>query len=124
MDETSKKDSENIHFAPTVVHSNKAMFIVRVSYFVHVSLFFGIWCRPVVVKLPFLLKRPDAENLENETSKMTPSKLEEVVISGVTDAPLVDVGVTSKENGITNIESVEAHLIVENPQDLELNISN
>ena len=58
MDETSKKDSENIHLAPTVVHSSKAMFIVRVSYFVHVALFFGLLTRPVILKLPFLLKRP------------------------------------------------------------------
>jgi len=86
MDETSKKDSENIHFAPTVVHSNKAMFIVRVSYFVHVSLNFGIWTRPLVVKLPFLLKRPpDSEIQESETTKgMTPLKnLEEAISSGV-----------------------------------------
>jgi hypothetical protein len=120
MDETSKKDSENIHFAPTVVHSNKAMFIVRVSYFVHVSLYFGIWCRPVIVKLPFLLKRPEAENVSSDqTSKMNPSKLDEAVISGVTDAPLADIGDTLKDNGINKVErdtqDVEPHKTVENP---------
>jgi hypothetical protein len=47
MDETSKKDSENVHLAPTVVHSSKAMFIVRVSYFVHVALYFGMLTRSV-----------------------------------------------------------------------------
>ena len=62
MDETSKKDTENVHLAPTVVHSSKAMFIVRVSYFVHVALFFGLLTRPVVLKLPFLLKRPAKYN--------------------------------------------------------------
>ena len=45
MDETSKKDSENTHLAPTVVHSSKAMFIVRVSYFVHVTIYFGLLTR-------------------------------------------------------------------------------
>ena len=45
MDETSKKDSENVHLAPTVVHSSKAMLIVRVSYFVHVAICFGILTR-------------------------------------------------------------------------------
>ncbi len=60
MDETSKKDSENTHFAPTVVHSSKAMFIVRVSYFVQVVLFFGMLSRPISLKLPFMLKRPDS----------------------------------------------------------------
>ena len=45
MDETSKKDTENVHLAPTVVHSSKAMFIVRVSYFVHVTIYFGLLTR-------------------------------------------------------------------------------
>ena len=34
MDDTSKKDVELVHLAPTVSHANKALFIVRVSYYV------------------------------------------------------------------------------------------
>ncbi len=38
MDETSKKDSELTHLAPTVTHANKALFVVRVTYYVQVKL--------------------------------------------------------------------------------------
>ncbi len=67
MDETSKRDLENTHFAPTVVHANKAMFIVRVSYLVQVKLFFGVWSRPLKIKLPFMLKRDDPEMQESSS---------------------------------------------------------
>ena len=82
MDETSKSDSENVHFAPTVVHANKAIFIVRVSYFIQVKLFFGVWPRPVKIKLPFMLKRPDPEPQGPITSE---SKSQENDISNTED---------------------------------------
>ena len=59
MDETSKKDSENVHLAPTVVHSSKAMFIVRVSYFVHVALYFGMLTRYKLGQVSWLFEIGD-----------------------------------------------------------------
>jgi len=61
MDETSKKETELSQLAPTVTHSNKALFVVRVTYFVQVQLVFGLLKRPIVLKLPFILKRTEAK---------------------------------------------------------------
>ena len=57
MDETAKRDADIKNLAPSVVHANKAMFIIRVHYYVHVVLSFGRLKRGLSVKLPFLLKR-------------------------------------------------------------------
>ncbi len=43
--------------APTVVHANKAMFIIRVHYYVHVQLWFGVLRKGLSLKLPFLMRR-------------------------------------------------------------------
>jgi len=62
MDEgASKRDADaNQQLAPTVVHASRAMFIIRVNYYVHVSLHYGMLQRKVSLKLPFLLQRPSA----------------------------------------------------------------
>ena len=57
MDETAKRDSDMRLLAPSVIHANKSMFIIRVSYYVHVVLNFGALQRDMSLKLPFLLKR-------------------------------------------------------------------
>ena len=62
MDETSKKDNELTQLAPTVTHSNKALFVVRVTYFVQVQLVFGLLKRPIVLKLPFILRRSETRS--------------------------------------------------------------
>lgn len=79
MDETAKQDSELTQLAPTVTHSNKCLFVVRVTYYVQVFLMFGLLRRPVGIKLPFILKRTETvpppppqimtkTNLDAETS--------------------------------------------------------
>ena len=57
MDDTSKKDAELVHLAPTVSHANKALFIVRVSYYVKIVIYLGVFTKPVNLRLPFVLKR-------------------------------------------------------------------
>ncbi len=58
MDDTSKREDEIRHLAPTVCHShNKAMFIIKVQYYVHVILCFGMLQRAISMKLPFLLRK-------------------------------------------------------------------
>ena len=54
----------------------QALFIVRVSYFVQVVVFYGLLKRSVTLKLPFILARPDQENLS------MPSNLDETKNSG------------------------------------------
>ena len=66
MEETSKKESDLTHLAPTVMHSNKCLFVVRVTYYLQVVLMFGMLKRPVAIKLPFILKRS-----ENKTGRVT-----------------------------------------------------
>eukprot|EP00094_Tigriopus_californicus_P001097 TCALIF_01062-PA protein Name:"Similar to Arrestin homolog (Heliothis virescens)" AED:0.08 eAED:0.08 QI:0/0/0.33/0.33/1/1/3/778/306 len=63
MDETAKRDSDIKHLAPSVIHATKSMFIIRVQYYVSVSLVFGLLQRDILVKLPFLLKRMDEKKL-------------------------------------------------------------
>ena len=77
MDETTRKDAELTQLAPTVTHSNKCLFVVRVTYYVQVVVLFGLLKRPVAIKLPFLLQRTDTskklepamilQNLKKET---------------------------------------------------------
>ena len=64
-------------------HSNKALFVVRVSYYVQVTIYFGLLRRPISLKLPFILRRTekkhagqmraskifDGKNAEEEDSK-------------------------------------------------------
>ena len=70
MDETTKKDAEIKFLAPTVVHGNKAMFIIRVHYYVHITLCFGILHRAISIKLPFLLKRSEKQlNMGSKSEK-------------------------------------------------------
>lgn len=57
MDETAKHDADIRHLSPSVVHATRAMFIIRVQYYVQVVLSFGMLHRDLTVKLPFLLKR-------------------------------------------------------------------
>ncbi len=56
MDETAKRDADIRHLAPTVVHASKAMFIIRVHYYVQVRLWFGVLRKALSLKLPFLLR--------------------------------------------------------------------
>ena len=95
MDETSKNVSELNQLAPTVKHSNKALFVVRVTYYVQVTFYFGLLRRPLSIKLPFVLRRmvkkqeskkeitkkkeeveqnPKTSNTENDTDKTDLSK--------------------------------------------------
>ena len=55
MDEPTATGS----LAPTVSHSSKdaSKFIIRVRYYVHVVLCFGMLHRAISMKLPYLLKR-------------------------------------------------------------------
>jgi len=62
MDETSKNASELSQLAPTVKHSNKALFVVRVSYYVQVTIYFGLLRRPISLKLPFILRRTEKKH--------------------------------------------------------------
>ena len=75
MDETARKDAELTQLAPTVTHSNKCLFVVRVTYYLQVVVLFGLLKRPVAIKLPFLLKRTEAKKNEPaiilETSSST-----------------------------------------------------
>ncbi len=64
MDEPARKDEDVKHMAPTVVHAHKAMFIIRVHYYVHVRLWFGVMRRGLSLKLPFLMKRCRAAEKE------------------------------------------------------------
>ncbi len=69
MDETAKQDSELTQLAPTVSHSNKCLFVVRVTYYLQLQLMFGLLKRPLGIKLPFVLKRCAAEpNVNSSTS--------------------------------------------------------
>ena len=70
MDETAKRDSDIKYLAPSVVHAAKSMFIIRVQYYVHITLMFGLLQRAIVVKLPFLLKRQEvgADGKRNSTA--------------------------------------------------------
>lgn len=77
MDETSKKDAELVHLAPTVTHANKALFVVRVTYFVHVVLLFGLLKRPISLKLPFLLRRSVVDKKKKESTKDVEPKEDE-----------------------------------------------
>ncbi len=65
---TSKNNDDNFvrQLAPTVVHANKALFIIRVHYFVHLALCFGAWRRSLVVKLPFMLHRSTEKPKQGE----------------------------------------------------------
>ena len=47
----------------------QALFIVRVSYFVQVVVFYGLLKRSVCLKLPFILARPNQENLSLYTNQ-------------------------------------------------------
>ena len=50
--------------APTVIHaSNKSMFIIRVQYYVQVTLCFGMLHRDISIRLPFLLRRMEERKL-------------------------------------------------------------
>jgi hypothetical protein len=69
MDETSRKETELTHLAPTVVHSNKALFVVRITYYVQVVLIFGLLKRSISLKLPFHLKRADKRKESIAASK-------------------------------------------------------
>lgn len=57
MDEAGKRDADARSLAPTVVHANRTMFMIRVHYYVQVSLVFGMLRRGVTLKLPFLVRR-------------------------------------------------------------------
>ena len=61
MDEPSRRDEPTAtgSLAPTVSHSSKdaSKFIIRVRYYVHVVLCFGMLHRAISMKLPYLLKR-------------------------------------------------------------------
>ena len=46
----------------TVKHSNKALFVVRVSYYVQVTIYFGLLRRPISLKLPFILRRTEKKH--------------------------------------------------------------
>ena len=95
MDETSKNVTELNQLAPTVKHSNKALFVVRVTYYVQVTFYFGLLRRPLSIKLPFVLQRmvrkqeskketkkndeveqnvPKPITKENDSEKMDPSR--------------------------------------------------
>lgn len=67
MDETAKRDAEMKTMAPSVIHANKTMFIIRVHYYVQIVIMFGMWQRDISIKLPFLLKR--SEGLPKVTLK-------------------------------------------------------
>ncbi len=56
MDETAKKDADIRSLAPTVVHASKAMFIIRVHYYIQIRLWFGVLRKTLSLKLPFLLR--------------------------------------------------------------------
>ena len=43
-------------------HSNKALFVVRVSYYVQVTIYFGLLRRPISLKLPFILRRTEKKH--------------------------------------------------------------
>ena len=75
MDETSKNVSELNQLAPTVKHSNKALFVVRVTYYVQVTSYFGLLRRPLSIKLPFVLRRMVKKQ---ESKKEITKKKEEV----------------------------------------------
>ncbi len=63
MEESSKKETELTQLAPTVMHSNKCLFVVRVTYYLQVILMFGMLKRPAAIKLPFILKRPSEKKM-------------------------------------------------------------
>ena len=73
MDETARKDAELTQLAPTVTHSNKCLFVVRVTYYLQVVVLFGLLKRPVAIKLPFLLKRTETKKNEPAIILETPS---------------------------------------------------
>ena len=71
MDAPSRRDEPPAPglLAPTVSHSSNdsSMFIIRVRYYVHVVLCFGMLHRAISMKLPFLLKRTTKALLEAST---------------------------------------------------------
>ena len=69
MDETSKNVAELTQLAPTVKHSNKALFVVRVTYYVQATIYFGLLRRPISLKLPFILKRSEKKKEKNSKDK-------------------------------------------------------
>ena len=58
----------------------QALFIVRVSYFVQVVVFYGLLKRSVTLKLPFILTRPEPE-------KGLPSNIKDEQNDNCTDEP-------------------------------------
>ena len=70
MDETAKQDSELTQLAPTVSHSNKCLFVVRVTYYLQLQLMFGLLKRPLGIKLPFVLKRCAADVNSSTSTKI------------------------------------------------------
>ena len=103
MDETSKKDSELVHLAPTVSHANRALFIVRVSYYIKVHINLGMFTKPINIRLPFTLKRsPKAmaafKRKEDKSIKLRKKSDVNRTPNGGTDPPQeTDVKETSKE---------------------------
>ena len=66
MDETGKRETDAKFLAPSVVHANKSMFIIKVCYYVHVVVSFGLFHRDIAMKLPFLMRRgPSVEDEKN-----------------------------------------------------------
>ena len=98
MDETARKDAELTQLAPTVTHSNKCLFVVRVTYYLQVVVLFGLLKRPVAIKLPFLLQRTDTKKNEPtiilETSSCTKDSKSEI---GVDDEAETDGSKTQTE---------------------------
>ena len=58
----------------------QALFIVRVSYFVQVVVFYGLLKRSVTLKLPFILTRPEPE-------KVLPSNIKDEQNDNCIDEP-------------------------------------
>ena len=98
MDETARKDAELTQLAPTVTHSNKCLFVVRVTYYLQVVVLFGLLKRPVAIKLPFLLQRTDTKKNEPtiilETSSCTKDSKSDI---GVDDEAETDGSKTQTE---------------------------
>ena len=71
MEESSKKENELTHLAPTVMHSNKCLFVVRVTYYLQVVMMFGMLKRPIAIKLPFILKRTSERKVSMAATAQT-----------------------------------------------------
>ena len=88
MDETAKQDSNLSQLAPTVSHSNKCLFVVRVTYYVQIVLIFGLLKRPLGIKLPFVLRRSEENEAKPKIETTTDISAEPDSISS---KPLSDV---------------------------------